>query len=70
MNINFQTTIIGRGVSGWWIFTDMMASRLSELTGLHAERDDAGRLQLSFKAENECIYTPKIVKKGFKLCIL
>ena len=69
MTLDLTSTITGKEVDGWWIFTDIMAERVSKVTGLKLATTFGGRVTTGFPAKQDYIYTPKIVKNGFKLCI-
>ena len=69
--IDLSTTIVGRRVDNeWWLFEGIYAQRIHELCGLPLVKGFGGVLKAGFKATDECLYTPTIVKAGFKICIL
>lgn len=69
MILDLTSTITGKEVDGWWMFTDIMAKRVSEVTGLKTVKAFGGKTVTGFQAKDECLYTPMLVKKGYKLCI-
>ena len=69
MILELTSTIIGKEMDGWWIFSGIMAERVCEVTGLKIVKSFGGKSVAGFPVKDECIYTPMIVKKGFKLCI-
>lgn len=69
MIIDLKSTIIGVEVDGWWIFTDIMAERVSKVTGLKTVKSFGGHIKTGFPAKDECLYTARLVKNGYKLCI-
>ena len=69
--IDLSSTIVGRLVdSDWWFFEGVNAQRVHDLCGIPLVKSFGGVMKAGFKASDECIYTPKIVKAGFKICIL
>lgn len=70
MTVNLTNTIIGQEVDGWWIFTDIMAERVSNIIGTKLVKSFCGHVKSGFPAKDECLYTGKLVKNGYKLCII
>lgn len=69
--IDLSSTVVGRLVdNNWWFFEGINAQRVHDLCGLPLVKSFGGVLKAGFKASDECLYTPKIVKAGFKICIL
>lgn len=69
--IDLTTTIVGHLVDNdWWFFEGIYAQRIHEICGLRLVKGFGGVLKAGFKASDECLYTPAIVRAGFKLCIL
>lgn len=69
MILELTSTIIGKEIDGWWIFSGIMAERVCEVTGLKIVKSFGGEIKTGFPVKDECIYTPMLVKNGFKLCI-
>lgn len=69
MVIDFTNTIMGKAVDGWWIFSGIMAERVSKVTGLKLVKSFNGVVKAGFAEKDECLYTAKLVKAGYKLCI-
>lgn len=69
MILDLTSMITGVEVDGWWIFTDIMAERVSKVTGLKTVKSFGGHIKTGFPAKDECLYTGRIVKSGYKLCI-
>lgn len=69
MIIDLTSTITGKEVDGWWIFTDIMAERVSKVTGLKTVKSFGGHIKTGFPAKDEYLYTARLVKNGYKLCI-
>ena len=69
MVIDIAKTLIGKSVDGWWIFSGIMAERVSELTGLKLVKSFNGIAKAGFAEKDECLYTAKLVKAGYKICI-
>lgn len=69
MILDLTNTITGKEVDGWWMFTDIMAERVSEVIGLKITKTFGGKIVTGFPAKDEYLYVPKLIKKGYKLCI-
>lgn len=69
MIVDITSTIIGQEVDGWWVFTDLMAERVAKVTGLKLVKSFGGHVKSGFVAKDECVYTTKLVKAGYKICI-
>lgn len=69
MIVDITSTIIGQEVDGWWIFMDIMAERVAKVTGLQLVKSFGGHVKAGFAAKDECLYTGKLVKAGYKICI-
>lgn len=69
MILDLTSTITGKEVEGWWMFTGIMAERVSKVTGLKTVKSFGGKTVTGFPVKDVCLYTPILVKKGYKLCI-
>lgn len=69
MIVDLTSTITGQEVDGWWIFTGIMAERVAKVTGLQLVKSFGGVVKTGFAVRNECLYTPKLVKAGYKISI-
>ena len=69
MILDLTSTITGKEVDGWWMFTGIMAERVSKVTGLKTVKSFGGQIKVGLPAKDEYLYTPMLVKKGYKLCI-
>lgn len=70
MIINISNTLIGYEVGDWWLFYDTNAQLLSRETGMQIHKAAGGKMVAGFPIKDECIYTAKLVKAGYKLQIL
>lgn len=69
--IDLTTTIVGHLVDNdFWLFEGINAERVHDICGLPMIKSFGGVFKAGFKISDECLYTPKIVKAGFKICIL
>lgn len=70
MIINLTNTLIGYEVGDWWLFYDTNAELLSREIGVQIHKAAGGKMVAGFPKKNECLYTAKLVKAGYKLQIL
>lgn len=69
--IDLSSTIVGHLVDNdFWLFEGHNAMLVHDICGLPLIKSFGGVLKAGFKTSDECLYTPRIVKAGFKLCIL
>lgn len=69
--IDLSSTIVGHVVDkDFWLFEGINAERINDICGLPLIKSFGGVFKAGFKTSDEYLYTPKIVKAGFKLCIL
>ena len=69
--LDLTCTIVGRKLDGnWWLFEGFNAQRVHEICKLPLVKGFGGVLKAGFKESDACVYTPKIVKAGYKICIL
>ena len=70
-SVDLTTTIVGHLVDNdWWVFEGFNAQRVHSICGLPIVKGFGGVAKVGFKASDECLYTPAIVRAGFKVCIL
>ena len=70
MNIDITSTIVGHNENGYWMFSGIMAERIHKLTGLRLVKSFGGVLRAGFPSKDECLYTPRLVRAGYKVCII
>lgn len=69
--IDLSTTIVGHLVDNdFCLFEGIYAERVHDICGLPLIKSFGGVFKAGFKTSDECLYTPKIEKAGFKICIL
>lgn len=69
--IDLSSTIVGRLVDNdWWFFEGINAERVHYICNIPLVKSFGGVFKAGFKVSDEYLYTPKIVKAGFKICIL
>lgn len=68
MNKKADKTITGSEECGLWVFRGENAERVAEICGTKLVQG-YGHTVTGFAAKDECLYTARIVKAGYKICI-